>query len=250
MYVIVSVSVLVFPIVFLVPLQPAVSDLISGMAFAIAVLGSMSSLFAPKALLLWQGADLDAQFRIVMPTKAVDNSGKYDAALNLQSSLHAEDQFPDMEAIRSVQNKKIPREQKKDICREQMEKWQSLLMKLENKNILDDSSGGVKSSSQPTRSSAQNMSSAGTRLTTIGGHPQKEAIESYFDFKLPDVAMHKVHESPESSLDGSVRSLVPPPAKPRRSTLGRWSEKESSCLIAEGVSNNLPILSVRASESM
>ena len=245
MYVIVSVSVLVFPIVFLVPLQPAISDLISGMAFAIAVLGSMSSLFAPKALLLWQGADLDAQFRIVIPTKAVDNSGKYVAALQVQNSLHGEDQYPDTEAIRSVQNKKIPREQKKDICREQIEKWQSLLMKLENKNILDDSSGGLKTSSQPTRSSAQNQSNM---KSSFGGFPYKDAPNIYLEYNLHDNLMRKAGESAECSHDESIKEYLP--HKKRISSLERWSEKESSCTMPENVANNLPMLSVRASENM
>jgi len=237
MYVIVSVSVLVFPIVFLVPLQPSVSDLISGMAFAIAVLGSMCSLFVPKALLLWQGADLDAQFRIVMPTKAGNDSfDKYDATFNLHHSLHAEDQFPDAEAIRSVQNSKIPRDQKKDICREQIEKWQILLMKLENKNILDDSSGGLMSSSHPTRSSAHNLSSVALKSSVVG-----------LEYKLHDTIMQKGGESFDE-FDGSVIGSAAP--KKRVASLERWSEKESSNGIPESVPNILPMLSVRASDNL
>ena len=196
-----------FPIVFLVPLQPAFSDLISGLAFAVAVLGSMSSLFAPKALLLWQGADLDAQFRIVMPakTKKGISSEKLDAT-NLQSSLQW-DEYPDIEAIQSLQSNKIPREEKKVICREQIEKLQYFLIKLENKNIFGDGASDKTTNSQPTRNSFLNNSTVAPKYSILVS-PQKDTPDTCLENKMYNNVIQKLEESPEGSLDGSVRDSV------------------------------------------
>eukprot|EP01041_Mallomonas_annulata_P013215 gene13215-27958_t len=69
-YVIAFVSLMVFPIVFLLPLSPEYLQLIVGMGFAVATFSALLALFGPKALLLWQGADLDHNFNLVM--KAAD----------------------------------------------------------------------------------------------------------------------------------------------------------------------------------
>lgn len=75
MYVIIFISAIVFPIVFLLKMDPSTKQLIAGIGFAIAAMSAMCATFVPKIYLLLQGADLDSKMGIVFPNGKVFGGG-------------------------------------------------------------------------------------------------------------------------------------------------------------------------------
>ena len=164
MYVIVFVAVIIFAIVFLINLDPATANLITGIGFALADLSAMSVLFVPKALLLWQGADLDSKMNIILPSGKHINSTRI---LNGDQKVNAGDGVIEKPVYEEESQSKLGknREANIKICKEQVMKWQRLLLQIENKALIQTNSN---SNSKTTESNnPQQQGGGGTGIVNI-----------------------------------------------------------------------------------
>lgn len=128
MYAIMFISSVVFPIVYLLGLDPAVAALISGIGFAIGTLTALIVLFGPKTWLLWQGAILDSKLGIIMPGGKNKNLiGHSKVADKVENT-----EMPVMSTQVNMNFGKSYADQNSKLCREQIVRWQSLLLQVEN----------------------------------------------------------------------------------------------------------------------
>ena len=73
-FLIVFISAAGLPIVLSLPLDPYLSQMIIGLCFFFATMGACGFYFGQKMFYLLQGADLNAQFKIVFPNGKLANS--------------------------------------------------------------------------------------------------------------------------------------------------------------------------------
>lgn len=151
MYVIIFVSVIVFLLVFLIQIDPQTAELIIGLGFALATLSAEMALFLPKAILLWKGAELDNKMQIIMPdgrTLAEHNNkaqiGDHKAAEASSKPVYEKDSLTLL-----GRNK----DQNLIVCKEQIMRWQKLMMSIEQRQILGTGSGSGSSPQSQSRHS-------------------------------------------------------------------------------------------------
>ena len=135
------ICALVFPIVFLINLSPAIQRLIASLAFAFGALFSIGILFGPKLLLLLTEGDIEGMDRKRKVVPVADDSDKAGeghgsggggGAKMLGAPL-------DMTLLKGTLD------QRALLCREQMKQWQALLMQLGEKESSGDLSLGPSS---------------------------------------------------------------------------------------------------------
>ena len=114
---------IVFPIVFLLNLDPTVQELISGIGFALASLSTLIVVFGPKSWLLLQGAELDSKLGIVMPGGKKNGLGAYDAKVGDKSMG---DKPAIINETADLNFSKRNLEENSKLCREQILKWQQV----------------------------------------------------------------------------------------------------------------------------
>lgn len=129
MYAIMFVSIIVFPIVYLLNLDPSVQQLISSIGFAVGTLSAISVIFGPKSWLLLQGAELDSKLGIVMP------GGKKKSGFGDKVSATDPVEVPLLDTNVNMVFTKRNAEENSKMCREQIIKWQRMLLHVEN-NVL------------------------------------------------------------------------------------------------------------------
>jgi len=130
--------ILVFPIIFLLGLEPVVNQIIASLSFAIGNIVAIGLLFGPKALIVVNGDDIDLNGKKVQKGR----SGKIAATtVDIDPEAHeTEPKFANVkEAFKAIKNL----DQRARMCREQMTQWEKLLMQLE----MRDSSNTNHSSS-------------------------------------------------------------------------------------------------------
>ena len=145
MYVIILLCILIGSIVFFLGLKPSISIFLVGLAFGIAVITSMAVLFGPKTFLLLTGMDLDRNLNLV---KVSDRKGG--AVVSGEKKTQGNGYVPDedlpiLDLPVGEILKKGNKESNMKLCREQILKWQSLLLRIENSELNTNSGGGSSS---------------------------------------------------------------------------------------------------------
>lgn len=148
MYVIIFVAVVVFLLVFLIQLEPQTAELIIGLGFALATLSAECALFLPKAMLLYQGADLNTKMQIVLP----------DGRTLAEANAKVSDSTPDNSANdKPMYDHQVKLGKNKDqnvlVCKEQIMKWQRLMMSIESRQLIgtgSNQSSSHQSTHQPS----------------------------------------------------------------------------------------------------
>lgn len=132
-YVITFIGIVVVCIVLLIDLDPAVASIIAGVGFSIATMTASVFIFAPKCVLLFQGAELDRNMQIVLPdSKKNQNGGKKVLATFDEENSHGrEGQSEAVFAEKADKLLKGKLEEKITICREQTLKWKDMLLGFE-----------------------------------------------------------------------------------------------------------------------
>ena len=141
MYVIILLSILIGSIVFFLGLKPSVSIFLVGLAFGIGIITSMAVLFGPKSYLLLTGMDLDRNLNLI---NVGDRKGGAAVAgeNRTQTSKYVPDEdLPMMDLPLPEILKKGKKESNMKLCREQILKWQSLLLRIENSDLNSNNSG-------------------------------------------------------------------------------------------------------------
>ena len=153
MTIIVMICVMVFPIIFLLNLDPAVNQLIASLAFAVADVASISILFGPKVLTLVAGADLDGlDIKKKSPKVAIDDGGEDDGKLEKKSGRMgpgevAKGQKGDLRYADGDIHKIKNLDERANICRQQVDKWRAMLVQIEERISSAGSTGsGARSS--------------------------------------------------------------------------------------------------------
>jgi hypothetical protein len=170
MYFIIFVSVIVFLLVFLIQIDPQTAELIIGLGFALATLTAEMALFLPKAILLWKGAELNNKMQIIMPdgrTLAEHNNkaqiGDDKAAEKDNKPVYEKDSLTLL-----GKNK----DQNVIVCKEQIMRWQRLMMSIEQRQILGTGSGSGSSHASQSRLSqayAQDTLDGDLETTSLTG---------------------------------------------------------------------------------
>ena len=140
MYVIILLSILIGSIVFFLGLKPSVSIFLVGLAFGIGIITSMAVLFGPKSYLLLTGMDLDRNLNLI---KVGDIKGGAAVAGENKTQANkygSSEDLPDMNLPLPEILKKGKKESNMILCREQILKWQSLLLRIENSDLNSNSS--------------------------------------------------------------------------------------------------------------
>ena len=157
---IVTVSSLVFPIVYLLQLPPMDQSTTVAVAFAVSVLVSTGVLFGPKLYLLMHGMDLEKDMKKVNNVARVGHPG--DAGRNNSGRIHLNGDAP----IAPIETADISEaivfssaamagkdlDEKSVLCMQQIEMWRAQLLKIgEETSGADSSRGSANSSVMITR---------------------------------------------------------------------------------------------------
>ena len=152
-YVIIFISAIVFCLVFLIDLDGNVKETIVCFGFSFATLRSVSFLFVPKMLMIWEGADLDSKMQIYYPNGKWGKNRKIIAGAD---TVDAEDDYNhngelSMSGFINVKDLDLISRSKRienvAICKEQSKRWIALQKKLEATILFDTkSNSGSKTS--------------------------------------------------------------------------------------------------------
>ncbi len=115
------VAGLVFPVVFLLDLPPAVQEIISSVGFFVAASASLNALFFPKAYMLYSGQDIDKNLEIKKVTQPATGQIVHP---NLPTNFNANEAV--MAGTAAL--KGMSSEQKIEVCRLQLDQWRALLI--------------------------------------------------------------------------------------------------------------------------
>ena len=139
MYTIIFCSFIVFLLVFLIQIDPQTSELIIGIGFALATLSAELALFLPKAILLWKGADLNNKMQIIMPDgrTLAEHLNKSDNSAE-RSGGTGDKPIYDKDATMLLGKNK---DQNVLVCKEQILRWQKLMMSIESRQLIGTGSG-------------------------------------------------------------------------------------------------------------
>ena len=145
---IIFVSIAGLPIIMALPLDPYLKDLVVGFCFFIGLCVSSGFYFGPKVYLLLNGADLNAQFQLVMKknSKRMDQN---QMAETLRNEVAAEDANAVADqATREEFKKEVPKNVTMQYARTRLALWKETIAQLELKATIETgSSGGAKTSS-------------------------------------------------------------------------------------------------------
>ena len=160
MGIIIIICVLVFPIVYLFDLPPVTTSLLAGLGFGIATPLSLSILFVPKILLVYEtGGKLrkNANGSIaVSGDEKMDINDRIELALKNKDKSRTTEYIDDIcpplvrnvlgnEAVSKLKPGKSSIDHNMKLCQDQIEKWRVVLMNIQR--TADDSSGMVSSTS-------------------------------------------------------------------------------------------------------
>ena len=194
-------SLLVFPIIFLLNLTPNINQIITGLSFTIASIVTILSMFLPKIIQLMHGHDIDSNLGVskakVVPKLANLNNLNNKNHKNNHSNRHpmitntmtAGQLSNGMTSSRSnalstdgqelLHNRNITIDEKVKICFEQINLWQSILLQ------LNDNSN--QSGSSPSRYSDPSVGNNGMSTFDPAG--------GYTNRNLPSTVSNKIRES-------------------------------------------------------
>jgi hypothetical protein len=172
MSVIILISGLVFPIVFLLPLTPASKTIITGVGFFLASMFTTAILILPKAYMLFQGADLDHKMNIVYPKNVRGVRGGTKIADKEENSDSIADSTPQYAV-----NAKIDPASRKNrpenivICKAEIEKWNKLLLQLQSYelNQVNTNSNSSYSKNSSAAVSSNTNPDADEEIALVGG---------------------------------------------------------------------------------
>ena len=146
---IIFVSIAGLPIIMALPLDPYLKDLVVGFCFFIGLCVSSGFYFGPKVYLLLNGADLNAQFQLVMKknSKRMDQN---QMAETLRNEVAAEDANAVADqATREEFKKEVPKNVTMQYARTRLALWKETIAQLELKATIETgSSGGTKGGSR------------------------------------------------------------------------------------------------------
>jgi len=174
MYVIIFVSAIVFPIVFLIKLDPQTAELITGIGFSLANISAQGALFLPKALLLWSGAELDKNMNIIYPPGRGPQKQKIDDVNNNNNEANGGGRSDGAPIYAGESKLGKNKEENVKICKEQILKWQKMLLFIESRSLNSNSSN---SSSSMGRSKSEIETDAlATNTNAYLLNPEAEAL--------------------------------------------------------------------------
>jgi hypothetical protein len=147
MYIIILMCFLIAPIVFFLGLQPSVAIFLVGMGFGIAIISSMAVLFGPRTMLLLNGMDLDKNLNLI---KVNDGKGAAVIATEKKAAeaFGPSDDLPKLDIPLEKLLKQGNKASNMELCRQQIVKWQSLLLRIENSALNTNSSANSNSQSR------------------------------------------------------------------------------------------------------
>ncbi len=151
------VSGLVFPVVFLLDLPPAVQEIISSVGFFVAASASVNALFFPKAYMLYSGQDIDKNLEIKKVTQPSPNQAVHP---NLPTNFNANEAV--MAGTAAL--KSLSTDQKLEVCRLQLDQWRALLI------YYGDRAGSGSGSGTGTGSGSHTESNAKRSASEVGKH--------------------------------------------------------------------------------
>lgn len=171
MSVIILISGLVFPIVFLLPLTPASKTIITGVGFFLASMFTTAILILPKAYMLFQGADLDHKMNIVYPKNVRGGTKIADKEENTGRVGDSGPQYATNVKIDPASRKN--RAENIVICKAEIEKWNNLLLQLQSYELnqvnTNSNSSYSKNSSAAVSSNTNPDADADEEIALVGG---------------------------------------------------------------------------------
>ena len=166
MSVIILISGLVFPIVFLLPLTPESKTIITGVGFFLASMFTTAILILPKAYMLFQGADLDHKMNIVYP-KTKGNAKITDKEENIQMRGDSGPQYATNVKIDPASKAKRP--ENIAICKAEIEKWNHLLLQLQTYELNQVNTNSNSSYSKNSSVAVSSHSNPDEEIALVGG---------------------------------------------------------------------------------
>jgi hypothetical protein len=134
----------VFPIIFLLNLDPAVNQLIASLSFAFADIAAMAILFVPKVFTLLDGADLDGlDIKKKSPKIAIDDVQDNARVEKKRSFKGNPGQVAsgDLLFAESILHKVKDLDERAFICRQQIDQWRAKLVQVEERISSTGSTG-------------------------------------------------------------------------------------------------------------
>jgi hypothetical protein len=152
------ISLLVFPVVFLLNLPPATQQLIASVSFAFAGYLTTGIIFGPKMLsLVYYGEDLGSNMEV--QHKANNKIAPEGAAAGFN-------QITGTFVRSTVAMKKMSHDQRVVLCRQQVAEWEALLMHQIEMNTTDSNGKALQSNPGSRVSSLNNASQGGSEAAT------------------------------------------------------------------------------------
>lgn len=188
-YVIIFISAIVFCLVFLITLDGNVKETIVCFGFAFATLSSVSFMFIPKMLMIWEGADLDSKMQIYYPNGRLGKNRNKKVVAGDEtdiSDIKDKDGQSVLSGFLDVTkldiNSRTKRVQNIAICKEQVKKWTALMKDIESRLLLDSNSKSNSRTSGATNSQVAQSSNDPQNGETFG-----ITADKYMDNQNDDV---------------------------------------------------------------
>lgn len=166
MSVIILISGLVFPIVFLLPLTPESKIIITGVGFFLASMFTTAILILPKAYMLFQGADLDHKMSIVYP-KTKGPAKITDKEENIEMRHDSGPQYATNVKIDPASKQK--RQENISICKVEIDKWSQLLLQLQTYELNQVNTNSNSSYSKNSSVAVSSNSNPDEEIALVGG---------------------------------------------------------------------------------
>ncbi len=181
------IVIFAFPIIYLVKVDPTIQGLLSAVAFTLASNITLVILFMKKVSILYHGNDVDGIYGKVVPREcpvgfyAVEFSVKIAAGDKYKSkptsslsdekggiiTVNGVDILADQKFLKGSFEHKVK------VCREQVELWKQLLLRIE-----DGSSGGTNSKESDPNKQSSGVRSVQDRVSSLEPIQEKETVSN------------------------------------------------------------------------
>lgn len=248
MTIIVAVSSLVFPVVFLLPMSPISQSVTVAFAFFVCVVSTTLLMVAPKAWILLHGGDLDKNMKVInaspignkympgLPTMDMTGDAKVGPTITADE--------PDTIVFAAVAMKGKSMDKKAAMCIEQIELWRAQLLKIgEDSRSRSGSGSGPRSASSAAQGSVNESVGPNGSVyepeSMIEFHAQLEGSVDHLD-ALPEI---DGEEADEENAKCGERS---PSDNPGRIHLGKAAWISPHITLTDGAAAEDGTSSIRA----